>query len=113
MAGQRGCQAVEHTDTVEEGADKSGILLQLVRAVELHADVAPIRPQSFADRSQQPPWVDRIMHDIEGGDHIVLLGQPLRYVSVFEANAIGYTCRLSIGCGSRTGWSERVVSYIA
>src|SRR6266700_1453996 len=51
MPGQRGGHAVEHTGPVEERADKPGILLQLVRAVELHADVAPIGPQRLSHRS--------------------------------------------------------------
>ena len=100
MMCQGGGHAVEHTDTVEERTDQTGILLQLFRTIELDANVAPIGPQSFADRTLQPSWVDSIMYDIEGRDHIVLLRQPLRDVAVFKTHVICYTCRLGIGYGS-------------
>src|SRR6266516_657058 len=106
MTGQRGGHAVEDAATVEERANKPGILLQLIRSVELNTNIVSIGLQSFADCLQQPPWVDRVMHDIEGGDQIVLLRQTLRDVPVYEAYPISYTCCLSIGCGSSNRWSE-------
>jgi hypothetical protein len=72
--GQRSRHAVHHTESVEEGGERPGVLLWLVRAVDVQAKVGPARPQRLADCAQEAPRVDRVVNDIEGRDQIVLAG---------------------------------------
>ena len=47
----------------------------LIRAVDLQAEVRAAGPQRVADRAQQPERVDRVVHDVERGDHVEGVGQ--------------------------------------
>jgi len=53
------------------------------------------------------------MHDVEGGDHIVLFRQPLGHVPVLEAHAVCHTGSLGVGRGLLDERSEVVVANVA
>src|SRR5438045_8252861 len=69
--GERGGQAVEEADPVEERAERAGVLLQLIRAVDLDAEVAAVGLERLADRARHGRWVRRVVDHVEGGDEVV------------------------------------------
>src|SRR5262245_12048125 len=47
--GQRGRHAVDHAESIEERSERPRVLLRLVRAVDVQAEVGPAGPQRLAD----------------------------------------------------------------
>src|SRR5712691_3204291 len=113
MMRQRGRHAVEDATAVEKSTDQPDVLLQLVGAVDFQAHIAPARSQCISDHPEQPEWIDRIMHDVKGGDHIVLLRQSFGHVLVLEAYPICHARRLGVGLCLLNGRREVVVPDIA
>src|SRR6202162_4598363 len=82
MAGERGGHAIEHTEAIEQAAQRSGIAFQVLGAIDVQAHIASIRAQRLVNGPQQPTRVDGIVDDIKGGDHIILFGQACRHVAM-------------------------------
>ena len=71
MAGERGGHAIEHTEAIEQAPQRPGIAFQVLGAIDVQAHIASIRAQRPMNSPQQPTWVDSIVDDIKGGDHII------------------------------------------
>src|SRR6266516_7945269 len=71
MPGERGGHAIEHTEAIEQAAQRPGIAFQVLGAIDVQAHIASIRAQRLANGPQQATWVDGIVDDIKGGDYII------------------------------------------
>src|SRR5579859_816490 len=112
MMGERTGHAVEDADAVEEGTEQPDVFFQPVRTVDFQADIVPVRLQPVADGAQQPARINRVMHDIEGGDDIVLFRQSLGYIPEFKAHAISHASGFGVGSCLLNRWSKAVVTDI-
>src|SRR5204862_2406211 len=87
--GEGGGHAVQDRESVEQRGDGTHVGGGLVRAVDLQAEVAAAGPQRVPDRAEQAERVDRVVHDVEGGDHVEGVRQPGRRVQDLVADPVG------------------------
>src|SRR6266568_6208182 len=65
MAGERGGHAIEHTEAIEQAAQRPGIAFQALGAIDVQAHIASIRAQRLPNGPQQATRVDGIVDDIK------------------------------------------------
>src|SRR5437763_9347293 len=67
MPGERGGHAIEHTEAIEQAAQRPCIAFQVLGAIDVKAHIASILDQSMATGPQQTTRVGCIMDNITSG----------------------------------------------
>jgi hypothetical protein len=96
---ERGRHAVEDACTVEEGAERTDVLLETVGAVDLKQEEGTAGGEGAADRAEQPERVRGVVDHVEGGDQVIRLRQPVLHVAHLEADAPARPDCRGVGAG--------------
>src|SRR5579864_6984175 len=71
VARQRQRETQEHAAALEQCANRALVLLRLVRAVDLQTEIRSVWLERVVNSAQHATRIDRIVDDVECGDHFV------------------------------------------
>src|SRR5262245_26653680 len=74
---KRARHAIQEAEAVQDLRDRSLVVMRVVRAVDLKQQVGAAGLQAVADRLHQRQRVDGVMYDVERGDDVKALRQPI------------------------------------
>src|SRR5690349_10910677 len=98
---------------MKHGTERPLILLQLLRAVHIQADVNPIVFQSRTDGSKERQRIDRIVHYIKRGDYIKVFRQIPRGIPRLKTDTNFHASHGCVAGSPFDSWWKDVKSYIA